>query len=221
MRLRPFILCFNRTAFTVQKSGLKSLAFRPKSFSQISSKSYRHNAVPNRFSSRFSTSLTNGTRLLSQAKAGTPSAFGEESHTTAYTAKQGAFLPRPQRGLVLPAKSLQSTTFATLDSAVLLYTYISRFSVDPTISRREKVGKAATINFIHQPFLIPIFNFLHKRPPFAFTGENEYILAFLRKIAHNGSHAETGGLPFCDHSAAFYCQRDRSKQNDQKKRMHA
>ena len=69
-----------------------------------------------------------------------------------------------------------------------------------------------------KPLFIAFFNFSHKRPTFAFTGENEYILAFLRKIAHNGSHAETGGLPFCDHSAAFYCQRDRSKQNDQKKR---
>ena len=46
---------------------------------------------PNRFSSQFSTSRTNGPRLLSRAKAGTHSAFGERSHTTAYTAKQGAF----------------------------------------------------------------------------------------------------------------------------------
>ena len=67
------------------------MVFRPKPFPQILPKSYRHNAVPNHFSSRFSTSLTNGTRLLSQAKAGTHSAFGEGSHTAAYTPKQGAF----------------------------------------------------------------------------------------------------------------------------------
>ena len=54
-------------------------------------KSYRHNAVPNRFSSRFSTSFTNGPRSLSHSKAGTHSAFGEESHTRAHTAKQGLF----------------------------------------------------------------------------------------------------------------------------------
>ena len=65
---------------------------------------------------------------------GTHSAFGEKSHTTAYTPKQGPSLPRPQCGFALPAKSLQSTTFATLDSAVLLYTYISRFSVAPPLS---------------------------------------------------------------------------------------
>ena len=55
------------------------------------SKSYRHNAVSNRFSSRFSTSLTNALRSLSQAKASTHSDFGEGSHTAAYTPKQGAF----------------------------------------------------------------------------------------------------------------------------------
>ena len=38
-----------------------------------------------------STSLTNAPRSLSQAKAGTHSAFGERSHTTAHTAKHGAF----------------------------------------------------------------------------------------------------------------------------------
>ena len=46
---------------------------------------------PNRFSSRFSTSRTNGPRSLSRAKAGTHSPFRERSHTTAHTAKHGAF----------------------------------------------------------------------------------------------------------------------------------
>ena len=56
---------------------------------------------PNRFSSHFSTSLTNGPRSHSQAKVGT-----ERSHTTAHTPKQGPSLPRPQCGFVLPAKFL-------------------------------------------------------------------------------------------------------------------
>ena len=81
------------------------MVFRPKPFPQISPKSYRHNAVPNRFSSRFSTSRTNSPRSLSRVKAGTHSAFGEGSHTAAYTPKQGPSLPRPQHGLELPAKS--------------------------------------------------------------------------------------------------------------------
>ena len=33
-----------------------------------------------------------------------------------------------------------------------------------------------------------------KRPTFAFTSESEYTLGFLRKIAHNGTHAERGGV---------------------------
>ena len=45
-----------------------------------------------------------------------------------------------------------------------------------------------------KPLLIPIFNFPHKRPTFAFTSESGYTLGFRRKIAHNGSHAETGGI---------------------------
>ena len=43
-----------------------------------------------------------------------------------------------------------------------------------------------------KPLLIPIFNFSHKRPTFAFTPESGYTLAFQRKIAHKGTHAETG-----------------------------
>ena len=33
-----------------------------------------------------------------------------------------------------------------------------------------------------------------KRPTFAFTGESGYTLAFANRIAHNGSHAETGAV---------------------------
>ena len=45
-----------------------------------------------------------------------------------------------------------------------------------------------------KPLLIPIFNFPHKRPTFAFTSESGYTLGFWRKIAHKGTHAETGGV---------------------------
>ena len=45
-----------------------------------------------------------------------------------------------------------------------------------------------------QPFLIPLFNFSHKQPAFAFTGESGYTLGFRRRIAHSGSHGETGGV---------------------------
>ena len=45
-----------------------------------------------------------------------------------------------------------------------------------------------------KPFLIPIFNFSHKRPTFAFTSESGYTLGFQRKIAHKRLHAETRGV---------------------------
>ena len=45
-----------------------------------------------------------------------------------------------------------------------------------------------------KPFLIPLFNFPHKRPTFAFTDESEYTLAFANRIAHKGTHGETGGV---------------------------
>ena len=46
-----------------------------------------------------------------------------------------------------------------------------------------------------KPFLIPLFNFAHKRPTFAFTDESGYTLGFRRRIAHSGLHAETGTFP--------------------------
>ena len=45
-----------------------------------------------------------------------------------------------------------------------------------------------------QPLFIPLFNFSHKRPTFAFTSENGYTLGFRRRIAHSGSYAETGAF---------------------------
>ena len=42
-----------------------------------------------------------------------------------------------------------------------------------------------------KPFLIPLFNFAHKRPTFAFTDESEYTLAFANRIARKGLHTES------------------------------
>ena len=39
-----------------------------------------------------------------------------------------------------------------------------------------------------------VFNFSHKWPTFAFTSESGYTLGFRRRIAHNGSHGETGAV---------------------------
>ena len=91
LRLRPFILCFNRTAISIQKIDSKSSKSHLKSLPRISPKSYRH-------------------RL-----------------------------------------------------------YL-------------------------KPFLIAIFNFSHKRPTFAFTSESGHTLGPRRKIAHKGTHGETGAF---------------------------
>ena len=64
------------------------------------------NSISNRFSSHFSTSLTNGPRSLSRVKAGTHSAFRERSHTAAYTAKQGTFR---MGALSLPSERLRGS----------------------------------------------------------------------------------------------------------------
>ena len=45
-----------------------------------------------------------------------------------------------------------------------------------------------------KPLFIAFFNLSHKRPTFAFTSESGYTLGFRRKIAHSGSHAETGAF---------------------------
>ena len=57
---------------------------------------------------------------------------------------------------------------------MLLYTYISRFPVNPHYQQQ----------FYLRPSFIAFFNFSHKRPTFAFTSESGYTLGFRRKIAH-------------------------------------
>ena len=57
------------------------------------------------------------------------------------------------------------------------------------------IAKKLPLQCCSKPLLIPFFNFLHKRPTFAFTSESGYTLGFRRRIAHKGSHAETGAFP--------------------------
>ena len=45
-----------------------------------------------------------------------------------------------------------------------------------------------------KPLFIAFFNFSRKRPTFAFTSESGHTLAFVQRIAHKGSHGETGGV---------------------------
>ena len=54
------------------------------------------------------------------------------------------------------------------------------------------IAKKLPLQLRPKPLFIAFFNFSHKRPTFAFTPESGYTLAFRRKIAHKGTHAETG-----------------------------
>ena len=62
------------------------------------------------------------------------------------------------------------------------------------IDTPANIAKKLPSQHCSKPLFIPIFNFSHKRPTFAFTGESEYTLVFRRRIAHNGSHGETGAF---------------------------
>ena len=56
------------------------------------------------------------------------------------------------------------------------------------------IAKKLPLQLRPKPFFIAFFNFSHKRPTFAFTGESGYTLGFPRKSAHNGTHVERGGV---------------------------
>ena len=107
-------------------------------------------------------------------------------------AETGAFPSAGTAWLCAANRIALNAAFATPDSTVLLYTYISRFSVNPHYQQTRKIRQSCRLKLYLKPFLIPIFNFSHKRPTFAFTGESGHTLGFPRRIAHKGSHAETG-----------------------------
>ena len=56
------------------------------------------------------------------------------------------------------------------------------------------IAKKLPLQRCPKPFLIPTFNFAHKRLTFAFASESGYTLGFRRRIAHKGLHGETGGV---------------------------
>ena len=106
----------------------------------------------------------------------------------------GAFPPSSTAGLCAASEIALSAAFVTPDSATLLYTYISRFSVTPHYQQKRNIRQSCRHKFYPQPLFIVFFNFLHKRPTFAFTSESGHTLGSRRKIAHNGSHGETRGV---------------------------
>ena len=140
-------------------------------------------------------------------------AFTDESEYTlafanriAHSGSHGeteAFPPPATAGLCVASEIAPITTFATLDSATLLYTYISRFSVTPHLSAEEKYPAKLPLQLCSKPLFIAFFNFAHKRPTFDFTGESAYTLTFANRIARKGLHGETGAFPSANTERLF------------------
>ena len=56
------------------------------------------------------------------------------------------------------------------------------------------IAKKLPLQLRPKPLFIAFFSLAHKRPTFAFTGESGYTLGPAQRIAHNGTHGETGGI---------------------------
>ena len=56
------------------------------------------------------------------------------------------------------------------------------------------IAKKLPLQLRPKPLFIAFFNFSHKCPTFAFTGKSGYTLGSAQKIAHKGTHGETGGV---------------------------
>ena len=183
MRLRPFILCFNRTAISIQKIDSKSSKSHLKSLPRISPKSYRHRL----YLKPFLIAIFNFSH-----KRHTFAFAGESGYTTRLSAKDRTQrLTRRNRGLhSLVHSVVLCCRRYPFYSTTLLYTYISRFSVNPQHQQKRIIRQSCHHKFYPQP----LFNFSYNRPTFAFTSESGHTLGFRRKIAHSGSHGETRGV---------------------------
>ena len=80
--------------------------------------------------------------------------------------KTVAFPPSDTAGLCAASEIALSTAFVTLDSAVLLYTYISRFSVNPQHQQREKIRQS----YRHKFYPPTAFQLLSQTAPACFRG---------------------------------------------------
>ena len=100
------------------------------------------------------------------------------------------------RGFVGGPRALATAAlYLVLLSNGLLYPkiWLKKFGFSPK-SVPANIAKKLPSQRCSKPLFIAFFNFSHKRPTFAFTSESGYTLAFRRRIAHNGPHAETGGV---------------------------
>ncbi len=67
------------------------------------------------------------------------------------------------------------------------------YGLQGSLKRRYKHPSPTSINGYHAAKKL-LSQWPAKRPTFAFAGESGYTLAFANRIAHNGTHSETGGV---------------------------
>ncbi len=169
-------------------SPLEKTSCKVQLFAQNRSREYRPKVT---VTTLFKTAFHRVFQLLSQTphvrfhgQSGYTLAFAQRIAHNGSHGETGAFPLSATAQSCAANRIALNAAFATLDSATLLYTYISRFSVTPHYQQQLYL----------RPSFIAFFNFLHKWPTFAFTSESVYTLAFRRKIAHKGTHGETGGI---------------------------
>ena len=76
---------------------------------------------------------------------------------------------------------------------MLLYTYISRFSVNPQHQQKRKICQSCCLKLYLRPSFIAFFNFSHKRPTFAFTVESGYTHSPSPTGSHTTAHTAKQG----------------------------
>ena len=171
----------NYSRSVLKSNGLHRPKIRLKKFG-FSSKSVPANIAKKLPSQRCSQPLFNFAH-----KWPTSAFTGESGYTLGFAQRIAHSGSHAETGASPPSATAQScatseitlyAVFVIPDSAALLYTYISRFSENPHHQQQLYL----------RPSFIPIFNFSHKRPTFAFTGESGYTLGSPRKIAHKGTH---------------------------------
>ena len=67
------------------------------------------------------------------------------------------------------------------------------YGLQGSLKRRYKHPSPTSINGYHAAKKL-LSQWPAKRPTFAFAGESGYTLGFAQRIAHSGSHGETGGV---------------------------
>ena len=91
--------------------------------------------------------------------------------------------------LFRPRKSRKSAGNAVIPTFPMHRSY----GLQGSLKRRYKHPSPTSINGYHTAKKL-LSQSPAKRPTFAFAGESGYTLAFANRIAHSGSHGETGGV---------------------------